>query len=76
MNPLLALYLMVGTVCGALAVWALISGEALVKLTYIAKRADDPRFYWMAITARVGGCILSFAKAFGLAFLVAPSLPA
>ncbi len=75
MNPLLPLSLMVGTVCAVLAVWALISGEAMVQPTYIARRADDPGFYWMAIAARVGGCIMGFTKAISMAVLAVPPIP-
>ena len=76
MNPLLPLCVLAGTVCGGLAVWALVSGEARVLTSYTATRADDPGFYWMAVAARVGGCIASFVKAFTLAFLAMPLAPA
>lgn len=56
--------------------WALISGEARVLTSYTATRADDPGFFWMAIAARVGGCVASFVKAFSLAYLAVPMVPA
>lgn len=74
-NPLLPLYVMVGIACAVLAVWALISGEVMVHTTYLATRADDPGFYWLAIAARIGGSVMSFAKAISVALLALPPVP-
>ena len=62
-DPLLALSLLVGAVSSGLAASALTSGQVMVQLTYLATRADDPKFYWIGVAARAGGAVISFAKA-------------